>query len=144
MFKTILVAVDGSDDANLAVDAAARLSATFDADVHLVHAAEEHPLVVGSASVASAIPEEALLRYGSEILDAATRRAEEASVNKLQAHNLAEPGSAARAILALADEIDADLVVVGSRGHGRLAGLMMGSVSQKLCQLAKCPCLVVR
>lgn len=144
MYKSILVAVDGSDDANLAVDAAARLSAAFDAQLHLVHAAEQHPLIVGAAAVMSAVPEEELLKYGAAILDAAKQRAEAASAQKPKIHNLAEPGSAALTILELADEIKPDLVVVGSRGHGKLAGMMMGSVSQKLCQLAKCPCLVVR
>ncbi len=144
MYKSILVAVDGSDDANLAVDAAAGLSAAFDAQVHLVHAAERHPLIVGSASAMSVLPEEELLKYGAAILDAAKQRAEAASVKNLQIHNLAEPGSAAHTILELADEIKPDLIAVGSRGHGKLAGLLMGSVSQKLCQLAKCPCLVVR
>lgn len=144
MYKSILVAVDGSDDANMAIDAAAGLSAAFDAQVHLVHAAEQHPLIVGSASVMSVLPEEELLKYGAAILDAAKQRAEAAAVKKLQIHNLAEPESAAHTILKLADEIKPDLIVVGSRGHGKLAGLLMGSVSQKLCQLAKCPCLVVR
>jgi len=144
MYKSILVAVDGSDDANLAVDAAAELSANFDAQIHLVHASEQHPLIVGSASVMSFVPEEELLKHGAAILDAAKQRAEAAEAKKLELHNLAEPGSAAQMILELADEIKPDLVVVGSRGHGQLAGLMMGSVSQKLCQLAKCSCLVVR
>lgn len=143
MYKSILVAVDGSDHANLAVDAAAGLSAAFDAEVHLVHAAEEHPLVLGSASVMSVIPEEDLLEHGAAILDAAKQRAQ-ATAKNLKTHNLAEPASAAHTILQLADEIEPDLLVVGSLGHGNLAGLMMGSVSQKLCQLAKCHCLVVR
>jgi nucleotide-binding universal stress UspA family protein len=38
----------------------------------------------------------------------------------------------------------ADLIVVGSRGHGRLAGLLLGSVAQKVVSLAPCPVVVVR
>jgi nucleotide-binding universal stress UspA family protein len=144
MYKSILVAVDGSEHANLAVDTAAALSVSFDAQVHLVHAAEQHPLILGSASVMSVVPEEELLRHGAAILDAAKQRAAAVSARKLHVHNLTEPGSAAHTILGLADEIKPDLIVVGSLGHGNLAGLMMGSVSQKLCQLAKCSCLVVR
>jgi len=144
MYQSILVAVDGSDHANLALDTAAELSRDFDAQVHLVHAAEQHPFVVGSASAMAVVPTTELLKYGAEILDAAQQRVAAASVKNLQIHNLAEPGSAARTILQLADEIKPDLLVVGSRGHGNLAGLMMGSVSQKLCQLSKCHCLVVR
>ena len=144
MYQSIMVAVDGSDHANLAVDAAAALSVAFEAKVHLVHAAEQHPLVVGAAAVMSVVPREDLLNYGAAILAAARQRAEAGSVKELKLHNLAEPGSAAHTILQLADEIEPDLVVVGSRGQGNLAGLMMGSLSQKQCQLPNCPCLVVR
>ena len=38
----------------------------------------------------------------------------------------------------------ADLVVVGSRGFGRIKGLILGSVSQKIVQESECPCLVVK
>lgn len=47
-------------------------------------------------------------------------------------------------ILELANKLNADLIVVGSRGLSDLKGLLMGSVSHKLCQLARCPCLTVR
>ncbi|RVH85207.1 universal stress protein, partial [Sinorhizobium medicae] len=55
-----------------------------------------------------------------------------------------EPGDYAETILAVADEVDADLIVVGSRGLGGLRGLLVGSVSQKVVQHADCSVLVVR
>ena len=53
-------------------------------------------------------------------------------------------GDPASAILAVAKEADADLIVMGRRGLGDLAGLLLGSVSQKVTHLAECACLTVR
>jgi nucleotide-binding universal stress UspA family protein len=55
-----------------------------------------------------------------------------------------EGGDCAHAILQAAEAVEADLIVVGSRGHGPLRGLLMGSVSQKVCQLAPCSVLTAR
>lgn len=52
-------------------------------------------------------------------------------------------GDPAEQILEFAKDAGADLVVVGSRGHGRLAGLLLGSVAQKVVAHAHCPVLVV-
>ena len=53
-------------------------------------------------------------------------------------------GDPAQEILAWATDAKADLVILGTRGHGRLAGLLMGSVAQKVLSLAGCSVLVVR
>jgi nucleotide-binding universal stress UspA family protein len=55
----------------------------------------------------------------------------------------ARDGAAHRAILDLADQADVDLIVVGNRGHGPLAGLMLGSVALRLLQAARFPVLLV-
>ena len=52
-------------------------------------------------------------------------------------------GDPAEQILDFAKDDKADLIVLGSRGHGRLAGLLLGSVAQKVVALANCPVLVV-
>jgi nucleotide-binding universal stress UspA family protein len=56
---------------------------------------------------------------------------------------LVEEGDAAMAILAAAEDQDADLIVLGSRGMGDLKGLLLGSVSHKVTHLANRPCLIV-
>lgn len=53
-------------------------------------------------------------------------------------------GDPAEEIIALATDQRADLIVIGSRGHGRLAGLLLGSVAQKVLAHASCPVLIVR
>jgi nucleotide-binding universal stress UspA family protein len=53
-------------------------------------------------------------------------------------------GDPAEEIIALATEWRADLIVLGRSGHGRLAGLLLGSVAQKILARAACPVLIVR
>ncbi len=58
--------------------------------------------------------------------------------------SLVEDGDAARQILECAKRQNADLIIVGSRGLSDLKGLLMGSVSHKVSELAKCTCITVK
>ncbi len=58
------------------------------------------------------------------------------------ARAFAKAGQPARGIVKFAEEHDADLIVVGGRGHGDADGFLLGSVSHKVTSLAKCPVLV--
>jgi nucleotide-binding universal stress UspA family protein len=53
-------------------------------------------------------------------------------------------GSAAQAIVEVAETRNSDLIVMGSRGHGTFARLLLGSTSQKVVAHAHCPVLIVR
>ena len=52
-------------------------------------------------------------------------------------------GGAAHVIADIARQEQADLIVAGTRGHGPVAGLLLGSVTHRLVQIAQCPVLVV-
>jgi nucleotide-binding universal stress UspA family protein len=130
----ILLATDGSGDAELAGLAAASLSVEAGAELHLVHAWQivPHPVV----EVAH-YEEEA-----ARILEEQTQRVAEAGAAVKEAHLVMGPP--ADVILDLGEEIGADLIVLGSRGHGTLGRLILGSVSEGVVHHAICPVLVLR
>jgi nucleotide-binding universal stress UspA family protein len=76
------------------------------------------------------------------VLDNARGEARAKGITRISA----EPsfGDPAEVIITAARDREADLIVVGSRGHGRLVGLLLGSVAQKVVSLAHCPVVVVR
>ncbi len=147
MLKTILVPIDGSSDANRALDFASDLAAKYDARVVVLHAVH-YPL--------GRLPDE-LHRYAvsehlegpdetgavvEKMLESAVLRASGAGATKT-VHD-AVVGDPARVILDAAKSYDADLIVTGSRGLGELEGLLVGSVSDKVLHHAKVPVTIVR
>lgn len=144
MFKTILVALDGSDHANKALDAACSMAVSNEADLHLVHASEFRPLIIGSASALSIPPRDTLHELGETLLNEAASRVKLSYAGELTLHNTVDDKPPANSVLEKADDIGADLIVVGSRGHSEIAGLLLGSVSHRICHHAKCACLIVR
>ena len=55
-----------------------------------------------------------------------------------------EEGDTANRILKIADKVEADLIVLGTRGFGPIKALLLGSTSQKVTQVASCACLTVK
>ncbi|PWB83533.1 MAG: universal stress protein [Methylocystaceae bacterium] len=140
--QRIMVATDGSVGANRAVEAAAELAKKFDADLLIVtfggsSSAEE----IGKLARSEGGIGEAIELLSNLILREARERAERAGAAKIQTSS--GWGDAAEGIIDLAHREKADVVVVGRRGRGRLAGLLLGSVSQKLASLAPCAVIVV-
>jgi nucleotide-binding universal stress UspA family protein len=147
--ERILVGVDGSAPSLKAVDFAADLANKYDAELILLKVVPHLPPELDSAVEEYARSEqipvpaaELMLTMADSILDDARRNA----YTKGAARISAEPsvGDPAQEIITVAQDRQADLIVVGSRGHGRLAGLLLGSVAQKVMSLAHCPVVVVR
>ena len=126
----ILLATDGSKDAELAASTAIELANKTGSELHVVHIVD---------LVSSVVLDEADAR---ELLDALVKRLEDAGSVSAQAH-LGE-GVPAAEIVALGEDIDAGLIVVGSRGLGGVRRALMGSVSEAVTRHAHCPVLVVR
>jgi nucleotide-binding universal stress UspA family protein len=137
----ILLATDGSKDAELAAKAAVDLSKRTGAELHVVHAWRPLP----HYAYPSLVPEGYQPPYeegARKILEAQVGRIEEAGISVAEAHLVT--GRPADAILDLGDQIRAGLIVVGSRGLGPVKRLLVGSVSETIVHHAKCPVLVVR
>lgn len=135
----ILLATDGSDDAVLAARAAADLSARTGAGLHLIHVRGEMTPMAYPAVVVARDDHEDEARA---LLEAETERAERAGATVAGAH--LRGGRPAEEIVGLSEELDAGLLVVGSRGLGPVKRLVMGSVSGGVVQITTRPTLVVR
>lgn len=141
--KTILVPVDFSDVTTRVTGAARSLAAAFDGTLILLHVEEPQPDFVGfePGAVPIQVPQVA------ERDQAATRQlenlraiVEEGGVRATAVHT---EGAVVERILATAAEHSADLIVVGSHGHGSLYNLLVGSIASGVLKDAPCPVLVV-
>jgi nucleotide-binding universal stress UspA family protein len=137
----ILLATDGSKDAELAARAAADLTKVTGAELHVSHAWRPLP----HYAYPSLVPEEYHPPYeegAKRLLDEQVERIERSGGIVAESHLVM--GRPAEAIIELGEEIEAGLIVVGSRGHGPVGRLVMGSVSEGVVHHAHCPVLVVR
>ena len=141
----ILVATDGSGGASRAVDYAARRAKKAGADLVIVNVIGGYELpdkvVRAFTRAESAWLREELSSLSAEMLTKARDRARRIGVKAIRLES--RTGEVARTIIAVAKDVKADAVVVGKRGSGRVAGLLLGSVSQKLVSLAAIPVTVV-
>jgi nucleotide-binding universal stress UspA family protein len=140
MFDKILLAVDGSDHAKRAARVAADLARAHKAgELRIVVAYDPVPAFLGEPNLSQAIA--ARTRDAEAILEG-TR----AGLGKVPADLQSEilEGPVAEAILKVARTRKSDIIVMGSRGLGRLEGALLGSNSQKVVSHAPCPVLVVR
>jgi nucleotide-binding universal stress UspA family protein len=149
MFSNILVAVDGSEHAKQAVHSAAGLAAALGGRLTIVHVmrhmggnetpqALEHygqieHVFINEAQILEQIAR-TLLNEAETI--ATTRGAKEIET-------LIRTGDAAKQIIDICKERKIELVVLGRRGLGDIASLLLGSVSHKVIQLAPCACLTI-
>jgi nucleotide-binding universal stress UspA family protein len=138
MFRTIVLAIDGSESSDRAVDIAGKLATELSSRIIAVHVVEHMggragavPVHADEGSIQGKINSqiESLKKSG---LDASIQFAE--GILGGPAHVIAEVASTERA----------DVIITGTRGHSQLTGLVVGSVAQRLIHLAPCPVLVVR
>ncbi len=137
----ILVATDGSREAELAVTTAADLAKSTDSELHVVHVGEV-PLVYHPERHAYRAEYEEHEKESQRLLEAQVQRIQGAGATEAQAH--LRMGRADEEIVGLAQSIDAGLIVMGSRGHGRLRRALVGSASESVVRHAHCPVTIVR
>jgi len=136
MFKTIVVAMDGSEGSRQACSVAAEMARDEGAKLVLVHVAE-HTIGKGGGDVT--VGQE-------ELKETITEEAEQLSSGGLDVSVEVRDemvGGPAHVIADVAGEVGADLIVAGTRGHSSVAGLLLGSVTHRLLHIAGRPVLAV-
>jgi nucleotide-binding universal stress UspA family protein len=141
MFKSIVVGTDGSPTAEKAVEKAAELAETLGAKVHVVSAYEPNSVKVGGGFEERAQWMEA---PGSMVDSAIERAVGMIRVKGLDVESYARKGNAAEALLDVAEECEADLIIVGNKGMKGARRFLLGSVPDKISHHASCSVLIVR
>lgn len=138
MYDKIMIATDGSENADHAVEHAAELARlTGSRDALVVH--------VCTACTADLDPDEENLEVANEIVRKAGAVMEAAGLNvATRVETEYPPESVGNAIIDIAGNEGADLLVLGSRGLSEFKGMLLGSVSNKVVQKADCPVLVIK
>lgn len=147
MFKTILVAVDGSKHATKAVDIAADLAQKYAARLLLLTVYKQVSPMETSHTLTKSAKElgasgSALREVGNDIVAAAAARARERGAENVE--TFVKRGHPSRTIVDFAKEKGADAIIMGSRGLGDIGGFLLGSVSHKVSSLAECTCITVK
>jgi nucleotide-binding universal stress UspA family protein len=140
---TILLATDGSEEAQLAATTAADLAQKTNSELHLITVGADYPLYElpeHPADFEDVLRENR--REAKEMLERQAKRIEESGGSVNETH--LREGRAEEEIVEVAEEIGAGLIVMGSRGHGRLRRALLGSISDAVVRHAHCPVTIVR
>ena len=139
--RRVLAATDNSDSAYRAVEAAAELAKRIDAELIIVNVEQGYfDYTLGSLRDTDSVGD-ILEARSREILLRAREHAHRTGAANIR--TVSGIGDAAAFILDVAKREDVDLIVLGKRGRGRLAGILLGSVSQHVASLAPCSVQVV-
>jgi nucleotide-binding universal stress UspA family protein len=139
MFEKILLATDGSPHAEEALKYARDLALRDDAQVIVVHAVPPVPAYLGEPRWQELVSRNIV--EGEQVAGHAAENLRKAGVEVVV--EVLE-GPPADAILRVADVRRPDLIVMGSRGHGELASLLLGSASHRVLAHAHVPVMIVR
>jgi nucleotide-binding universal stress UspA family protein len=139
---SILVATDGSREAELALTTTADIAKSTDSVLHIVHVGES-PLVYHPERHAYRAEYQEHEKEAQQLLGAQVERIKGAAGAAVRQAHL-RMGRADEEIVELAQSIDAGMIVMGSRGQGRLRRALVGSVSESVVRHAHCPVMIVR
>ncbi|MEE4300614.1 MAG: universal stress protein [Pseudomonadales bacterium] len=138
----ILAAIDFSSVTPCMLDALVRLPLAKDAHVYLVHAAEPDPDFVGWDAGPDTVRDQVAAMFHREHREL-EGHAESLRDKGLTVTALLIQGATVDVILKEADKLDADMIVVGTHGHGAAYDLIVGSISSGIIRKSKVPVLVV-
>ena len=136
MFGTIVLALDGSQSSDRALEYAAALAGQHGSTVHAVHVVE---IMAGRGGGPVHLDADELKE---KVRRQVAELGERGVTADIEFHSVMT-GGPAHVVADVARRVDADVIVTGTRGHTALAGMLLGSVTQRLLHLASCPVLVI-
>jgi nucleotide-binding universal stress UspA family protein len=139
--KTIVAAVDFSDATELVVEGALAQARAFGAQLHLVHVLEPEPAYTAYGFTPDEFP--AMHAFHEEAKKRAHQRLSEIAVDAPEVTRHLAHGSPKHALTDYIKEVGADLVILGSHGHGMMASLLLGSVAEGMVRKAVVPTMVI-
>jgi nucleotide-binding universal stress UspA family protein len=148
MVKKVLVAIDGSEHSLKAVDYAIDVAQKYGSEMYLIHIIDKVEIPEELKKYVSVEKIEDPPEYlvfndiGNRILKKLKEQAEKSGIKKV--HTIIQEGDAAEKITDFARENEIDWIFMGSRGLGGVKGLLMGSVSNKVCHLTDSTCITVK
>jgi nucleotide-binding universal stress UspA family protein len=137
VFERILVAVNGSPSSRKAAEVAADIGQKYGAEVVVLHVLEQQITPFGAYVVEQPYED-------TNFVEEIVRALKDAGVSARSEIQTAPRGRVPHVILDMAKELDAGLIVMGSRGLSEWEGLFLASVSHRVLHLAQCPVFVVR
>ena len=140
MYRKILLAYDGSEGANRALEAGVQLAQIHGAELWAVAVEEKLPRFSGTIDEVQEEKQFANDQYG-KLLEAAKVKAKEAGI---ELKTLMRPGHPAQTIVAVAKEGNFDLVLVGHTGLSGVWAAFLGTTAEKVSRHAPCSVLIVR
>jgi nucleotide-binding universal stress UspA family protein len=152
MINKILVATDASAASNRALDMAAQLAEQHDAELFIIHVIRDMQIPfeikeipeLESQQIESfnEAREKIMRKIAENVLKVAREKVGKNGVK--QVHTTIGTGDPATSILDFAKRREIDMIVIGTRGLGKLKGTILGSVSRKVTNTADTSCLIVR
>ena len=141
-FRKILVPVDFSDHSSAAIDTATEIAKMFGAKIDLLHCYRLDPADVSPYGVAASAS------YDSRVRDRAARRLKESeeklAVEGIETETSLSSAFPSEAITKMAQEVGADLIVMGTHGRGAIAHVLLGSTTEKVVRKSPCAVMTVR
>ena len=136
--KKILVPIDSSLIAVRAIKEAIKLNKNLAAEIDLLYVADVNKLAINAYLSGNILME--INKTGDRILqESKDLFPKEMTVNTI--YKVGDPGEL---ICEYAEEINPDIIIMGSRGLGVVRGMLLGSVSKSVLEHAKCPVLIVK
>jgi nucleotide-binding universal stress UspA family protein len=142
IFPKILLAADGSKDAQRAVEAATGLSIKLKTELYLVYVAPDHPYLHAYHDVRHQEDKERFRIEDEQTLAESVEHVRKAGGTVTESY--LRVGDVAKEIVELAEELRVGLVVLGSRGRGRIRRALMGSVSTRVLRHVHCSAMIAR